>query len=258
MPFRDSFPWTSALLRFLSSKPFRIFWAVFATVLISTMVGFRLESFVFQRRVSSILVRMAEVRLDHSSEQETRQLLPELNLSTDAIPNGACDGMRRYEVTYSDLDRGVLVRFLWRLWQNDAGIRLLYLLGHRFHRFSAAVEACNGKVVRVQYGLWVDTAEDHNLYSGAGLTVAGLSRAGWRKPGGEVETSYEDLIPYTELVASNAPESYLALTFTPVASGGFVRAAFDVHLNCLWSPSPCKTTKQLLPGIWPPSYPWRR
>lgn len=184
------------------------------------------------------------------------QLLPELLPLYNAHPEHGSDVPRRYDARYSDIDRGLLVKFLGRLWQNESGIRVLYLLGHRFHRFNAAAEIRNGKVVRVQYDLWVDTGENHMMYQGVGISVTGFSRTGWTKPGGTIATTYDDLKPYAERVASNAPENYLALAFTPEAASDFVRAALDVRLSCLWSLSPCKNAKQLLPGVWPPRFSW--
>ena len=250
MSFRDLFPWTYALWRFLSSKPVRISLVSSSSLLLLVMAGFRIESFLLQRKVTSILARMSQLRLDETSLAEFRLLLPEL---TPAQSPGAS---LRYGVRYDDTQQGILVRYLWRVWQNDRVEPWLYYWGHRFHRFEAGVEVLNGTVVRVDYSLWIDTNEDHMLYSGAGINVLGLSRAGWRQLGRGSTVTYDDLRPYVEQHASNAPENYVALAFTPDAPDGLKQSAFRVHLTCLWNLSPCKKTKQMLPGIWPPQYAW--
>ena|SRR5437868_6938883 len=218
MDFPDSFPWIRALWHLFTSKPVRIIFASVSTFIVFIILSFRIESWFFQRRVNSILSRMAQLRLDETPEAEFKRLLPELMLSTGLLPGDDDSGASlRYNVHYNDTETGPLVKYLWRLWQNDRGTRWLYCFGHRFHRFHAGVEVRDSAVVRMDYHLWIDTNENHNLYSGAGIHVIGMSRAGWRHFGRGSTLTYDDLRPYVERHASNAPENYVALAFTPEA-----------------------------------------
>jgi len=259
MASRQLFPWTHALWRFLSSKPVRISLLTFTSLLVATMVAFRVESFLFQRRVHSILSRMAKIKLDNTSEQDLRSLMPELEGPDGPECEEGKVSSKIYSVLISDVDRGTLSSLVESLDRyNGPALEILYLLGHRFHRFGAYAYTCAGKVVHLEYFLWIDDNHNHNMFEGTEVKVSGYSRTGWpysrNYSNGFI---YEGATPYVEWVSSNAPKNDLAITFTTEAPADFVRAAFDLQLVCLQSFAGCTDTKELLPGIWPPRFAWR-
>lgn len=259
MVSRQLFPWTHALWRFLSSKPVGIFLLTSTLLLIATMVGFRVESFLFQRRVHSILSRMAQIKLDNTSEQDLRSLLPEMEGPDGPECEEGTVSSKIYNILISDVGRGPLSSLIVRLDRhNRPALAILYLLGHRFHRFGAYAHTCAGKVVRLQYFVWIDDNHDHNMFQGTGVTVSGYSRTGWLYSRNYSNGwTYEGAQPYVERIASNAPKNDLTITYTTEAPADFVRAAFDLRLVCLQNFAGCTDTRQLLPGIWPPRFAWR-
>lgn len=262
----DLFAWTRVLWRFLNSRAIKFTLVLLVSVLIFASISFRIESLLFQRRVNSLLSRMAQVRLDASSEQELVGLLPELrpltsNGSNQVIQEGGEErGLHEYSLADSNMEEaGFLVRVLWKLHLLDSNstIRLLFLLGHRFHRLGASAYVRDREVVRVNYGLRLENGESHGLYDGIGIYFDYFSRSGWTQADRAFGRTFGDVSPYAEAVASNAPENVVHLAVTSDAPPDLVRAALEPQIKCLWKLGICRNTKQILPGIWPPHFPWR-
>jgi hypothetical protein len=135
--------------------------------------------------------------------------------------------------------------------------RLLSVIGHRFHRLGATALIQNGKAVKIGYFLWLGDTRDHNMYQGIGVDAAQYSRAGWDVIREKNTISYDDLAPYVEGVASNAPEHVLHIHTTLDTPDLFKQAAFEVHLTCLYSFAGCQNTRQILPEVRPPRFPFR-
>jgi hypothetical protein len=261
MTSRDQFPRTGILRRFLFRKPVSIFLISFTALLLLTMIGFRIDSLLFQRRVNLLLSRMAQLRLDNSSEEQLFSRLPELRpFQPESTKQPIRQGdLEQYAFIDTNMNHGLLVMTLWKLhMESDATFNCLFLLGHRLHRFDASAGLRDGKVVRVTYDLRMENGESHGLYDGVGIHFRMLSPGGWI-PGEDraVGPTYKDVSPYAESVASNAPENAIDLTLASNAPTGLVRAAFDPRITCLWKLGICHNTKQILPGIWPPKFPWR-
>ncbi len=246
MSFRDSFPGTAALWRLIASRPARILLVSFASIVILTIIGFRIESLLFQRRANSLLLRMAQLRLDNSSEGELRAILPELR---PLSPESADEPVNRYALIIDNMQHGSLPRALGVLHlDSDSVVRLLFLLGHRFHRFDASASLRDGKVVRVTYNLWLENGESHGLYDGVGVHVRMFSRAGWvQEEDRAVGPTYNDVSPYAEEVASNAPDNVVDLALTSDAPTGLVRAALDPHIGCMWKQGSAKIRNRFFP-----------
>ena len=259
MASNQLFPWTHALWRFLSSKPVRILLLFSGSLLVATMVGFRAESLLFHRRVHSILVRMAQIKLDNTSEQDLRSLLPELEGPDGSECEAGTVSSKIYNISIGDVGRGALSSVVETLDRyNRPALAIVYFLGHRFHRFGAYAHTCAGKVVSLEYFVWIDDNHDHNMFEGTEVAVSGYSRTGWLYSRNYTDGfTYEEEQPYVERVASNAPRNGLSLIYTTEAPIDFVLAAFDLRLACLQNFAGCTDIKQLLPGIWPPRFAWR-
>jgi len=263
MRLRETFPWSFALWQLIVYRPVGIFLISATILMLVTMACFRIESLLFQRRVNSVLSRLAQVRLDHSPEQELRELVPELHplkskprRQDDLTPQ--TEEPLEYVLADGNVENGLLPKLLWKLGTHvNSVLRLLYLCGQRFHTFHASVAFREGKAVRIKYDLWLDNGENHNLYAGVGIDVTALCRAGWTRRDELFAPTYDDLMPYAGHVASNAPENSLHVAITPEAPAELSQAAFDVHITCLRDFSGCRNTKQILPGVWPPRFPWK-
>lgn len=260
MAFRDLFPWTYALWPALNKRVVRIALGSVAVLLLTTMVSFRIQSLLFQRRVNSILSRMATLELNHTSEQEFRNLLPELKptFSETRAPGSTEDpeNGQIYEVVDSNME-GEIVWGILRLAGAHAhsAESMVNALGYRHHRFVGSCRIQNRQVTATRFWLLIETSGRPTYDDLVGVEVSGYTRAGFSTE--RRFQTYDDISPYLESVASNRPMTSLHIHFTDVASRDFVRAAFDVHLRCLWNLSGCHDTKQVLPEIWPPHLPWR-
>jgi hypothetical protein len=264
MPLRESLPWSSGLWRLVSSRPVRISLISAAILLLVTIACFRVQSLLFRRRVNSVLSRLAEVRLDYSTEREIQEIFPKLHpLKGEGVKQSdsttqASGPIYWYEFTDSNVENALPLKLLWRLGKHvNSVLGLLYRLGHRYRTLSVSIGFREGKVVRIRYDLWLENRQNHMMFEGVGIDVTAVSRAGWARRDEMFAPTYNDLISYAGGVASNAPENVLHFAITPEAPVELRQAAYDVHLTCLWGLAKCQNTRQILPGVWPPRFPWK-
>jgi len=258
MPFRDLFPWTRTLWRLLGSKPIKILLVTVASVVAATVLAFHIESFLFQQKVQSILLRTARIQLGRTSEHDFRALLPELDQGSSVMCSTEEGASTEYGFQISDVRGGVLSKLIEPLDAHERPARqLLYLMGHRFHYFGVSSSICAGKVVRLKYRVWIDDNHSHDIFQGNEVSASGFSRDGWVEPI-EADYRYEEVTPYRERVARNAQEHVLEVIYTADAPAEFLYSAFDLRMWCLHSFTGCANTRQLLPNIWPPRFPWLR
>jgi len=261
---RNSFPWTYALWRLINSRPIRIVLASCVVLLLITSALFRIESSLFQRRVRSLTSRIARLRLDQTSEQELRQLLPEMNLErvkTNSGHAGCADSGEEGKwlaLEDNNAEKSFLVNLLYRcVDHSDQFRRLLYVLGHRFYILRARVRVREGKVDRIALWLMMEAGGPIMATETVILEIKGYGCSGWEDSPEGPWATYKDIAPYSEHVASNRPETALFVKYTPDAPEQYIRRALDVRLDCLWNFLGCQSTKQVLPGIWSPEFPWR-
>jgi hypothetical protein len=253
--FRDLFPWTYAFWRFLCLRGTRRVISAAASLLALCVIGFRLESAIFQWRIHTTLKTIARIKLDKTSERELLELMPKLGLEP-AEQQLHDSSLKRYSWIDGDVENGILIRLI----TNDSGQqidRLLSAIGHRFHRYGVTALVRNGRVVKIGYFLWLDDIRNHNMYSGIGIDVTLFSRIGWDAIRDKNTIPYDDLAPYDETVASNAPENVLHICTTLDTPDAFRQAAFAVNLTCLFGVTECQNTRQILPEVQPPHFPWR-
>jgi hypothetical protein len=265
MPFRDLFPWTNTLWRLISSKPVRIVLISLVSLLVLSMIAFRLESFFFQRRVNLLLSRLARLQLDRSSAREINESLPELKSAKDensperTSANADENEQGLFLFQSGDLEDGPLIRWLRRgRGSTNLRLKLLCRLGHRFHDFSARVRTRRGTIDQISFWLRVESSQSCVPGFLISIGASGYGRLRWEGIQEPTDISYAEISPYVERVASDIPENSVGIMFTPDAPPRFAQAAFDVHMTCLWTFSGCKDTQQMLPGIWPPNFPLRR
>jgi hypothetical protein len=262
MSLNDSFPWTGALVRQFLSRPGRILVFSFAVLFALILMGFRLQSFLIQRRIKSVASRMARLQLDQSGEKELRALLPELKLRDIQTSNGvgdppaSSDG-KWYSYDGSNMEGSPVAWLMYHSGDHQNEVRrFFYHLGHRFCIFRAEARVREGIVDRTSLGLMVESGE--RIYGDAVmLDINGYGRSGWDGTTKASGLTYRDIAPYAERAVSKAPDSWVSVRFTPDAPDEYARALYDLHMNCLWNFAGCSTVKQMLPGIWPPNFPWR-
>jgi len=219
------------------------------------MIGFRVQAFLFESKVHSVVSRLERLQLDQSSEREVLRSLPELkpgivwNFYVNGRPDETCHGDSCYVLRDGNVWNGLVFRLRERMnYQRDWIFWSLYWLGHRYQSFASYVEIRNGKVSRYEYALAVSDQE-YPLGGLVGVHVLGADRASFPAGYGFFD-DYSEIAGFRTRQPSNMIGKVLYVAFTPSAQATQIHAAFDVHLDCLWSSRGCSATKQILPGLW--------
>ena len=226
-----------------------------ASIILITAATFRLQSYLFARKVQSVLSRMGQIQLDETTQAEVSALLPEFKPGIESNfliyrePDIQCRADACYGLQIRNWPGGTIARFQAKLsyrfqWLFEG----IYLLGHRYVVFAAYVEIQGGKVSRCEYGLDVQNGEfpanDFVVVQVLGVDRADfLSYFGFTR-GDEATRGFRGRVP------SNKPTTMLFVAFTPDAKAEDVRSTFAVHLECIWNAEGCSATKQLLPLLW--------
>ena len=226
-----------------------------ASFILITAATFRLQSYLFARKVHSVLNRMETIELDKTSQAEVVALLPEFKPGTqsdfliNAEPNARCPGEACYALHIENWTRGIIAWLQSKIgyryhWLHEA----VYWVGHRFLLFAAYVEIRGGRVSRYEYTLWVENQE----FPASDIVVVhalGTDRASFPGYFGFM-SDYDEIGDFRIRVARNKPTTSMYIAFTPGAKPEDVRNTYDVHLNCVWNAQGCSATKQLLALLW--------
>jgi len=228
---------------------------VAVSIVAATMIGFRVQSLLFERKVHSVLWRLGQFYLDNTSEEEVLRSLPELkpgilwSFTVDGRSDDRCPGDACYVLRVGNLPDGMVFRFRRKLeYRQDWIFKTAYLLGHRYRTFASYVEIRGKKVSRYEYSLAV-TDQEYPLGELVGVQVLGADRASFPRGYAAIE-DYDEIRGIKGRVPGNKPTTMLWVAFTPEAQREDVRSAFDVHLACAWNCEGCSATKQILPGLW--------
>ena len=220
-----------------------------------TMIGLRVQSLLFERKVYSVLSRLGQLQLDKTPEEAVLRSMPELKsgILWSFLVNGQrddrCPGDACYVLRVQNVPNGMLSRLREKLgYQHDWIFKAAYLVGHRFWTFDAYVEIREKKVSRYEYALSVEDAESpaNGL---VGVQVLGADRASFPAGYGFIE-GYDKITGFKITRPSNRQTTVMRVAFTPEAEPEDVRNAFDVHLDCVWNFEGCSATSQLLPAVW--------
>src|SRR5216117_3393190 len=111
MTLRHLFPWTYAFCRFLSLRKTRVVMTATASLFALCVIGFRIESAVFQYRIHATLKAIAQVRLDKTSEREMLKLVPSLSLEP-VEQQGRDKSLKRYSWIDGDVENGFLIHLV--------------------------------------------------------------------------------------------------------------------------------------------------
>jgi len=224
-----------------------------ASIILITAATFRLQSYLFARKVQSVLSRMGQIRLDKTSHAEILVLIPELKPGSRYLPSNqpdaGCLAEACYAIHIQNWPGGMIARMQAKLsyrfqWLFEA----IYWLGHRYLLFTAYVEVRAGRVSRYEYSLGVECV-NQPASDAVEVKVLGADRAGFPGYFGFMR-DYDEIGDFGIRVPSNRPATSRYVAFTPDAQPEYARNAFDVHLDCLWNAQGCSATRQLLPLLW--------
>jgi len=223
---------------------------------LGTVASFRLESYFFQRKVNSVLERMESIQLDKTSEAEVLSLLPELRSGTtwsfglhDSSLN-RCPGDACYVLETANWPHGMLAELRQKFGHRGDGVfKAVYWLGHRFRDFGVYVEIRSGRVSRYNYALSVEDG-DYPAEDVLWVSVLGTDRASFPRGAFGFIQTYDGIEGLRITEPSNKRTKDINVAFTPDAQLQEVKNALDIHLKCIWNAAGCRTTSQLLPGIY--------
>jgi hypothetical protein len=245
----------SRVARSLAQRFVRIALLAPFLLLIGTMIGLRVQSLLFEKKVHSVLSRLEQFQLEKTPEEAVLRSLPQLksgilwSFLVNGRSNDSCPGDACYVLYIQNVPNGILFRLREKLnYQHDWIFKAAYLMGHRFWTFAAYVEIRGKRASRYEYALSVEDAKSpaNGL---VGVQVLGANRASFPAGYGFIE-GYDEIRGFKVTRPSNRQTTDMRVAFTPEAEPGDVRNAFDLHLDCVWNFEGCSATSQLLPSVW--------
>jgi hypothetical protein len=219
----------------------RVYMGILFLLLLFTTAA-RLRSYLMARKIQAVLKGLAEVRIDQTSEEQLRKLVPYLIQKDWKIGDISHRG---FYVSISNESHSQFLGLIASIL--DRSGQLLYGLGYRFMSFDAGVLVENGKVSQVSYGLanqWI-----RPQYAGyTGYIVSARSVHGFWHPGqtGVFVTSENDISPQYR------PSEYgneLSVIYTYDAPTEFTNRVFRLNLSCFWSLGGCQEARQIAPEM---------
>jgi hypothetical protein len=208
------------------------------SILLVVAGSFRVQSYVFARRVRSVLRQMERIELEKTSQEEVlaaiRQLKPGLLWSfADATrPREQCPGDLCLVLHIQNWPNGMLANLREKLnYHYEPIFKAAYWLGHRFVNFGVYVEIRDGRVSRYEYSFAVEDGE----FPGNGLVeihALGANRASYPRGFGFMR-DYETIGDFRIKAPSNRPTKVMYVAFTPEARAEEVQEVFDLHLDCV-------------------------
>ncbi len=225
------------------------------SVFFVTVATFHIQSYLFARKVHSVLSRMERIQLDKTSEEEVHALLPAMqpgilwSLATNGPADKKCPGDACYFLLIQNVPNGTLFKLREKLnYGHDWIFKTAYWLGYRFRVFGVYVELRGRKVSRYEYVLAVPD-EEYPLGGLVDVQVLGANRVSF-PAGFPMVQNYEEIGDFRIRIPNNRWTKTMFVAFTPEAQPEEVKNTFDVHLDCLWRAEGCTTDKQLLPLLW--------
>lgn len=207
----------------------RIYVAILVLLLLITTAA-RLRSYFMARTIQAVLQGLAEIRVDQTTEEQLKKMVPYLTLSEWNI-----GGVLHRGFYMSISNESLFLRLL--NYGPDWSGSLANWLGYRFMSFGAGVLVEDGKVSQFSYGLANRPVRPQ--YAGyMGYIVSARSVHGFwlPRPMGFEVTSENDFSP--QYRPSNDNKS-LNVIYTNDAPPELTKRAFHLNLSCFWSLGGC-------------------
>jgi hypothetical protein len=220
----------------------RIYIAIVLFVLLLT-TAVRLREYFIARKIQAVLRGLAEIRIDQTTEEELKKIVPYLTEKDWR----AGDTVRRgfYATISNETDPRVFGLAPYGL--GSSGL-LVDWLGYRYISFDAGVFVEDGKVTHVHYGLaneWV-----RPQYAGyTGYKVSARSVHGFwlpRQRGFEVSSVDDDSPQYRP----RGDNKWLSVIYTNDAPPELTQRSFQLDLSCFWALRGCDDARDIAPALW--------
>jgi hypothetical protein len=237
------FPFFYGVVKTLSGR-----WArrVFLTILLLLMVistASRLRAYLLARKIEAVLHGLSVIRLDETTEEELRKMIPFL---TEKDWKGPDFSYRSYYVHISnDSDGlpwpyGLTHSYALAVWLGRIG----ELLGYRYISFDASLLVQDGKVTQADYGLanqWMRPQAPGYV----GYIVTARSVHGFWLPGNLGVSSVDDYSPQYRLTRWGSDLAVIYSDASPVVT----KRIFDLDLSCFWGLHGCTDAAEIAPQI---------
>jgi hypothetical protein len=250
MDIKTHFPFARWFFRTITGRwARRVYFAILCLFLFVTTAT-RLRSYLMVRRVQAVLHGLSAIRLDQTTEEQMKKMVP--YLTQKEWKSGGISNRGFYTHISNESDLLPIVGGSLRLMHSE-GLMLwlehfLDLLGYRFISFDAEVLVQDGTVKHVDYGLadqWV-----RPQYPGyAGYIVSARSaHSFWidRRIPLLISSEDDESPQYRPSGGANG----LYVTYTVDASPELTQHIFQLSLNCFWGIRGCSDAREIAPAIW--------
>lgn len=250
MDINTHFPFVRWIFRTLTGRwARRVYFAILCVFLFVTTAT-RLRSYLMVRRVQAVLHGLSAVRLDQTTEEQMKKMVP--YLTQREWKSGGISHRGFYTHISNESDLLPIVGGSLRLMHSE-GLMLwlehfVDLLGYRFISFDAEVLVQDGMVRHVDYGLadqWV--RPQYPGYTGY-IVSARSAHAFWIDRRIPLQVSSEDDESPEYRPSGNTNGLYV--TYTVDASPSLTQHAFQLDLNCFWGTQGCTDARKIAPAIW--------
>jgi hypothetical protein len=209
-------------------------------ILLVTGGVLRWQAFRFDHQVTTVLNRMAEIRLRNASGPEAIRLLTPMGFRQDKSEHGG----RPSDVYSLTLARGPESPVVSRVAQSLARCHLtrefMHWLGLRFWLFYADIAIENDRVMGMGYHLSIYQRLE---YTGISLFVHSLEPAEGGQGPGKLP------LPFEAYQYPRYGDQALGVRFTSVAPSQEIDTAFRIRLSCLWKARGCRNAAELVPDV---------
>ena len=250
MSAKTNFPFFRRIFKKLTGRwARRIYVSILLFALCLATVA-RVRSYLMARKIQAVLARLAEIRVDETTEEQLLKAVPYLGRSErDGEVGGIAEHWRHLELS-NESD--------WLVQPDiadgpDLLGKIARWLGYRYMSFDASVLVHDGRVSRVEYGF----AKQWGRPRQVSYTVSAKSVHGFWSPyqrplavTSEDDESPQYRVNYKQVPTLRGHENGLDVTFTNDAPPELAKRAFQLNLSCFWRLRGCEDARDIAPGLW--------
>ena len=187
---------------------------------------------IFEYRVTSIIHRSAQVRLDETTTSELLTLVPSLRACPKddlALQEDSCYQVQIWESLISR------VAYFGRY-----GYKTAYWMGARHWNFSASVRLRQGKVHKFGYNVNVNNGSLSEPWLTYVAVTSDRGHRAWH-----LDPTQDESPDYRVTRYFKWPDQTIEIMYTPAAPTQLLNHAFDIQLNCIWHLRGCRRCRDL-------------
>jgi hypothetical protein len=273
--FRKLLSHIATLGRIVAGRRARQLYLTFLLLVVAISSVIRVRSYLITRRFQIVLARLAQLKVDSTSEEQFVRSVPYLLRDAEEEDREGTHLRHFYRGVFSnDNDMRWLRWFRWMAWpftprssgfsdrgvENkwnclDASLKAAYLLGWRHMAFHAGVVVEDGVVSSVSYDIEPDVFAG---WPASYLVVARSAHGFWAMRNRPVPVSSvdDDSPEYRfgsvagEFTFIRGADASIGVAYTPDAPPDKIAHVYEVDLSCFWGLRGCDSVRQVVPRLW--------